>query len=188
MNKLATVSALAALAMGGQAMAADFSYDYFDGNVILADAPGGNDGVGIGIAGSHELANLYPNATAVGGVRYIDFDGFNLLSAEAGLGFHWPLIDVLDLNGSGGLLLSRVSGYGDSESDIGFTLNAGVRAVPFGPEWEFNGGLKLVDSDYEDDTYLFVGARYKFRPGMSAGVQLQTGDYDSLTLSLRWER
>jgi hypothetical protein len=186
MNKLATVSALAALAMGGQAMAADFSYNFFDGNVILADAPG-NDGVGIGVAGSHELANLYPNATAIGGVRYIDFDGFNLLNAEAGLGFHWPLVDVLDLNGGVSLLLARASGYGDSDSDLGFTVNAGVRAVPFGPEWEFDGGLKHVDSDFNDDTYLYVGARYMFRTGMSAGLQLESGDIDTLTLSVRWE-
>ncbi len=79
------------------------------------------------------------------------------------------------------------SGNGDSDTDLGFTINAGVRAIPFGPEWEFDGGLKHYESDFEDDTHLFVGARYMFRPKMSAGLQLESGNVDTLTLSLRWE-
>lgn len=185
MNKLATVSALAALAMGGQAMAADFSYNYFDGNLILADAPG-NDGKGLGVSGSTELQGLYKNATAYGGARFVDFDFGNLLYVEGGLGFHWPLASILDFNGGLALALGRVSGNGDSDTEIGFSIDAGVRARPFSPEWELDGGLKHVDVGQGDDTYVVLGARYSFNPNMSAGIQLESGDVDYWTLSLRW--
>ncbi len=184
MNKLATVSALAALAMGGQALADDLSYHYVDAGLILGDSPGGNDGKGIGVAGSVDLPQLYRNATGIGGIRYIDFDFGNLLQASAGLGFHWPIASVVDFNGGLSLGLNKFSG---GDTDLGFILNAGVRATPFQPEWELDGGLRHTDIGLYEDTSIVLGARYAFRPGMSAGIELDSGDIDFWTLSLRWE-
>jgi hypothetical protein len=184
MKRLATVSALALMAMGGHALAAEFDYHYFDANVILADAGASNDGVGIGASGSMDVAGLYQNATAFGGASYVDFDGGNLLNLEGGLGFHWPIASVVDFTGGLGLAYMKFTGAG---SDLGFTLNAGVRARPFAPEWELNGGLKFVDVGQYDDTSIVLGARYSFRPGMSGGIQLTSGDIDYWTLSLRWD-
>jgi len=184
MSKLATISALAMLATGGQALAEDFNYHYIDAGVILADAGGNNDGVGFGVAGSMDLVGLYQNATAFGGVSYIDFDGGNLLNLESGLGFHWPIASVVDFTGGLALEFQKFTGAG---SDLGFGLNAGVRARPFAPQWELNGGLKYVDISHYQDTSVILGARYSFKPGMSAGVQLSSGDIDYWTLSLRWE-
>jgi len=183
MKKMATVSALAMLAMGGQAVADDFDYHFFDAGLILADS-GNNDGAGVGVAGSMDVEGLYQNATAFGGASYVDFDGFNLLNLEAGMGFHWPLASVVDFNGGLALEYQKVTGGG---SDLGFGLNAGVRARPFSPAWELDGGLKYVDIGQYDDTMIVLGARYSFRSGMSAGVHLSSGDIDYWTLSLRWD-
>ncbi len=184
MNKFAGVTAIAALAIGGQAMAADFSYHYFDAGLILADTPG-SDGKGLNFSGSTDLT-LYKNATGFGGVSYVDFDGFSLLNLEGGLGFHWPLASVVDFNGGVALQYTKVTKGGGSELGVG--LNAGVRAVPFSPAWELDGGLRYDDrGDFGDDTSIVIGTRYTFKPGMSAGIQLQEGDTDYWMLSVRWE-
>jgi hypothetical protein len=184
MNKFARASAIAALAFGAPAMAADFNYNFFDVGLILADTPG-SDGKGIGVLGSMDLPQLHDNATAVGGVSFVDFDGGSVLNLEGGLGFHWPIASVVDFTGGLGLNYQRVSNGGGS--DLGFTLNAGVRAVPFSPQWELNGGLKYVDIGPFDDTSIVLGTRYTFKPGMSAGIHLTSGDIDYWTLSVRWE-
>lgn len=185
MNKLTGIMAIAALAVGGQAMAADFSYKYFDAGVILAEGPGGSDGKGLQAAGSMDLS-LYQNATGFGSVNFIDTDFGNAINLEGGLGFHWPLASVVDFNGGLALGYTRVSNGGGSE--VGFSLNAGVRAVPFSPAWELDGGLKYDDrGDFGDDTSIVLGTRYMFKPGMSAGLHLQSGDIDYWLLSVRWE-
>lgn len=185
MNRLMKTSALAMLAFGGQAMASDFSYHYGEIGLVLADAPGTNDGKGINLAASMDLPQLYQNATGYGGVKYVDYDFGNLLNVEGGLGFHWPLARVVDFTGGVALALNRYSGGGGT--DLGFDLNAGVRARPFSPEWEVRGGLKHVDIGHYEDTSVVLGARYTFKPGVSAGVELDSGDVDYWTLSLRWE-
>jgi hypothetical protein len=185
MNKLATASAIAALAVGGPALAADFDYHYVDGNLILADAGANNDGIGFGVAGSVDLPQLYQNATGFGGASYVNFDGGNLLNLEGGLGFHWPLARQVDFTGGVALELNKYTGGGGS--DLGLGLNAGVRARPFSPQWELKGGLKYVDIGQYEDTSIVLGARYMFKPRMSAGIELASGDIDYWTLSVRWE-
>jgi hypothetical protein len=184
MKKMALVSTLAMLAMGGQALAEDFNYHFLDAGLILADGGANNDGTGVGVAGSMDVAGLYQNATAFGGASYIDFDGGNLLNLTGGMGFHWPLASIVDFNGGLALEYRKVTGGG---SDLGFSLNAGVRARPFAPAWELDGGLQHVDIGQYEDTRIVLGARYTFRPGMSAGVELNSGDIDYWTLSVRWE-
>jgi hypothetical protein len=183
MNKLTTASALAALAVSGQVMAADFSYDYVEPGVILADA-GPVDGKGPGINASVGLPRLHSNVNMVGAASYIDFEGRDnyLLNLEGGAGFHWPVSPILELVGTGALVYQK----NDFDSEIGPGLTAGVRAKPFGEEWELFGGLRYFDALYED-TVLELGGRYSFRPGLSAGLKFATGDIDTVTLSLRWD-
>ncbi len=103
--------------------------------------------------------SCFQNATIFGGARYIDFDGFNLLNLEAGLGFHLPISNIVDFTGGAALELDKASRVG---SDLGFGLSAGVRARPFGPQWELDGGLKYVDVGHYDDgdhTRVAIGAR-----------------------------
>lgn len=176
---------LAALVVGAPAMAAQFDYHYIDAGLVLADTSGTSDGKGLGVAGSLELPQLYQNATGYGSLRYIDFDGGNLLNLESGLGFHWPIASVVDFTGGAGLEFNKYSSGGGS--DLGFGLNAGVRARPFAPQWELKGGLKYVDIGPYNDTSVVLGARYSFQPGMSAGIELDSGNIDYWTLSLRWE-
>jgi len=188
MKKLAQVSALAVMGMAGShAMAADagFDYHYFEGGLVLADAPG-NDGKGVAVASSMDEPQLFQNATIIVGGRYIDFDFGNLLNLEAGLGFHWPISGVVDFTSSAALEFDKASHFG---SDLGFGLNAGVRARPFGPQWELDGGLKYVDVGHYDDgdhTRVVIGARYNIQSNLSAGLSLESGDVDYWTLSLRW--
>lgn len=184
MNKLATVSALAALAMGGSAMAADFSYDYVEGGLVLAQAPGSNDGKGLAVNFSKGLPQVHENFTIIGGASYLDFDyGYELLNLSGGAGFHWPVASIVDV--VGGLTLEYFDN--DFDSDIGLGVMGGARVQPFGEEWEFNGGLRHVDAGAYEDTFVEVGARYTFKPGMSGGLKLSTGDIDTWTLSFRWE-
>jgi hypothetical protein len=46
--------------------------------------------------------------------------------------------------------------------------------------------VKFIDVGNYEDTILDVGARYYFSSGLSAGLKLETGDIDKVTLSLRW--
>lgn len=189
MNKAKTASALAAvaaLAIPAQALAADFSYDYVEADLILADA-GAIDGKGPGIVGSVTLPQVHSNFTLVGGANYLDFEGDNSVwTLEGGAGFHWPVASMLDVVGTGSLVYQRWDFGPGTDSDIGLALTGGVRAQPFGEEWEFHGGVKVIDvGDYED-TILDVGARYYFASGLSAGLKLETGDIDKVTLSVRW--
>ncbi len=184
MNKLATVSALAALAMGGQAMAADFSYDYLEGGLVLAQLPGSNDGKGLNVNGSKTLPQVHENFTLIGGIQYLDFEGgYNTLNLSGGAGFHWPVASIVDV--VGGLTLEYYDN--DFDSDVGLGVSGGARVQPFGEAWEFNGGLRHIDVGAYDDTFVEVGARYTFSPGLSGGVKLSAGDVDTWTLSLRWE-
>jgi len=186
MNKLTTASALAALAISGQALAADFSYDYVEADLILADA-GAIDGKGPGIVGSVTLPQVHSNFTLIGGANYLDFErDVSILTLEGGAGFHWPVASVLDVVGTGALVYQRWDYGPGSDSDIGLTVTGGVRAQPFGEPWEFDGGVRIIDVGNYEDTILEVGARYSFSSGMSAGVKLETGDIDKVTLSLRW--
>jgi len=185
MSKLASAAALAALATGAPALSGDFDYHFADANLILADAGAGNDGIGLGVAGSVDLPQLYQNATGFGGASYVNFDGGNLLNLEGGLGFHWPLATQVDFNGGVALEFNKYGGGGGS--DLGLGLNAGVRARPFSPQWELKGGLKYVDIGTYQDTSIVLGARYSFQRGMSAGIELDSGDIDYWTLSVRWE-
>jgi hypothetical protein len=184
MKKKVMIPALAALALGGQAMAADFNYNYVDAAIVIGDA-GANDGKGLSIAGSTDMKGLYENAIGYGGATFVDFDGGSLLNLEAGLGIHWPLSNVFDFTGGGALEFNKYGNGGGS--DLGFGLQAGVRAKPFSPAWELDGGIKYVDISQYDDTFIVLGARYNFRSGMSAGVQLQSGDIDYWLFSVRWE-
>jgi hypothetical protein len=189
MNKAKTASALAAmagLAITAPALAADFSYDYVEADLILADA-GANDGKGPGIVGSITLPQVHENFTLVGGANYLDFEGdLSVLTLEGGAGFHWPVASVLDVVGTGSLVYQRWDFGPAEDSDIGLALTGGVRAKPFGEQWEFNGGVKFIDVGNYEDTILDVGARYYFSSGLSAGLKLETGDIDKVTLSLRW--
>jgi hypothetical protein len=183
MNRMATISALGLLALAGPALAEDFDYNFLDAGLLLADSRG-NDGIGIGAAGSTDLVGPYQNATGFGGVSYVDLDGGNLLNLHGGMGFHWPVASKVDFNGGLALEFQKVTGGG---SDLGFSLNAGVRARPFAPEWELDGGLQYVDIGQSEDTRVILGTRYTFRPGMSGGIQLNSGDVDYWALTLRWE-
>ncbi|MEJ0099594.1 MAG: hypothetical protein WDO12_07590 [Pseudomonadota bacterium] len=186
MNKLAQFTAIAALGIGGHAMAAGFDYHYFDGGLVLADGPG-NDGKGVSVTGSMDEPQLFRNATVFGGARYLDFDYGNLLNLEAGIGFHAPISGIVDFTSGGALELDRFTHLG---SDLGFNLNAGVRARPFGPQWELDGGLKYADVGHYydgDHVHAVLGGRYTFSPNVSVGLQLDSGDVDYWTLSLRWE-
>ena len=184
MNRLAKACAAVAFVACTPAMAADFSYHYIDAGLVLGDAAGSNDGKGPGVAISVDMPQLYQNATVFGGARYLDFDGGHLLNAEGGLGYHMPLGNVVDFNGGVALELNKYSGGG---SDLGFGINAGVRARPFTPQWELDGGLKYVDIGHYSDTSVVLGTRYTFQPGISAGIELASGDIDYWTLSVRWE-
>jgi hypothetical protein len=183
MNKLTTASALAALAIAGPALAEDFSYDYVEPGLILADV-GPADGKGPGIAASVGLPRLHENVILVGAASYLDFEGRDnyLMNLEGGLGYHFALSPILELVGTGSLVYQK----NDFDSEIGPGLTAGVRAKPFGEAWELFGGLKYFDALYED-TVLEVGGRYSFSPGLSAALKFGTGDIDTVTLSLRWD-
>jgi hypothetical protein len=184
MNKLATVSAFAALAIGGQAMAGDFSYDYIEGGVFVTDGYGNTDGKGLNVNGSKTLPQVHDNFKLIGGLTYYDFDNsVSWLNLSAGAGFHWPINSVLDV--VGGLTLEYYDF--DNDSDLGLAVSGGVRARPFGDAWEFAGGLKHVDVGWYEDNLVEVSGRYTFNPGVSAGVKLTAGDVDTLMFSVRWE-
>lgn len=167
MRKLVALGALAAMAVGAQAVAAEgFSYTLAEGQFLSGD---GFDG--LGVSGSYAFT---PDYFAVGSIESWDIDGVSndasLLSL--GAGYHRALNQALDVVATASLKRIKFDGFG---SETGFGLGVGVRGRLV-EMLEVNAGLEYVDIADGSDTTLQVGGRWYFTNAFAAGLDLQDND------------
>ena len=125
-----------------------------------------------------------------------NFFGLDVYGVErqfiVGVGYHTPISDKCDFVVSGSLIFDwvevDVEGFESDDDDTGFSLNAGVRAVPT-PGLDL--GLSLSYVDLYDDDYTSVNAslKYFFNDGkFGIGAVYQTSsDFDLMGVSLTWK-
>lgn len=188
MRKHLFLSAAAALVVGGNALAAEVSYNYVQGGLAVSRLSASGDsenGLGIGIGAEARIWEFLYGFADVSSVQY-DFTGgkTTFTPASLGVGANTSLgaVDVF-----GGLSLERVKyefnpdgpGGTFSISDTGVGLTAGVRGV-LGENIQWSGSLKYRDLDDLDSALgISVSGHYYFRPNMAAGLTLTRTDYRS---------
>lgn len=136
------------------------------------------DGDIIGIGGSAAIGESFFAFANYGvsdiddGIVSIDVDSWN-----AGIGYHMPMSDSVDLVSrlSYEYLDVSVPGFGSAD-DNGFGLGVGIRYAA-NEQFEINAGISYVDlSDSGNDTSLSAGFLYNFTENFSVGVEGDWGD------------
>lgn len=166
MRKFVALGALAAMAAGSQAVAADgFSYNLLEGAFISGD-----NFDGLGVSGSMAIT---PDYFGFGSIEALDIDNSStdVSVLSLGAGYHRAINQALDIVATFSLKRVKVDGAG---SDMGFGLGVGVRGRLF-EQLELQGGLEYVDVD-DSDTTLQVGGRWHFTRNFAAGLDLQDND------------
>jgi len=164
---------------GKQLTQRSLSYTY--GELRLVDAD--NDGDGISIGGSYELAGPW---ILVGSYASLDFDGgvdFSLL--ELGGGYVWGYTKDWDLFGTVSIARGEVDGTFGSDDETGFSLAAGTRGL-LTPQLEVRGSVNHINLD-DSDTFLELAADFYFTKQFAAGLSLEfAGDLDVFTVGARY--
>lgn len=188
MRKHLFLSAAAALVVGGNALAAEVSYNYVQGGLAVSRLSGNGEsdtGIGLGVKGEAEIWSFLYGSLDVGNVKYSPTDAVDLTfqPVSLGVGAHTALgsVDVF-----GGLSLERVKvktdvdGFGsNSNSDSGLGLTVGARGM-VAENIQWTGSLKYRDMDDLDSIITIdVGGHYYFKPNMAVGVNLTRNDYDN---------
>lgn len=169
------------MALSASVFADDFSYNSITGSYSQIDFDNLNaDGDMLGINGSAEIGESffifgsYGMADVDDGIISADID-----TLSAGIGYHMPMSDQVDLVGSLSYEYVDISvpGFG-SIDDNGFGLGVGLR-YQANNEFEINGGIDYVDyGDGGDDTSFSAGFLYDFAENFSVGVE---GDWSDDT-------
>lgn len=210
MRKPLVIGALAALGVGGHALAAEgISYSnaelgFFQGDMGNIDSGEGiidADGDGFSIAGSAEFGDMLFGFVSFSSLDLddidlddVDVDGkVKVKPLSLGVGIHVPLgASAVDF--VGGVSYERfkfsVSDGVDSISfsDSGYGVSAGLRGK-VGDKLELHGTLKYVDLGSSELVYGVAG-RYYFTDSFAVGLdysKYDDSDLSLLGLSLRYD-
>jgi hypothetical protein len=194
------LSAMAALAMGGEALADGVSYKYIQGNANIAQltqSGSAMNGSGLGLTGGAGIgsylfasgnfsSNLYSE-------KYFNIDtnthfkiGFT--SGTLGAGGHLPLGSALDLVAGGSVerLRVRISETGQptlTDTFNGWGATLGLRGW-FSDTIQWDIALKYSDmGDLKTVLGYSFSGRYYFRADYSFGVDVIGRKYDDSTLN-----
>jgi hypothetical protein len=114
---------------------------------------------------------------------FVDLQALNLDNGVdsrrviVGAGGHWPINNMIDIVGRGGIVNYKIDTRGADDDDTGVFLGARVRALVL-PKLEVEGGVEHQHVEVfglKNDTYLVGEARYNFTPQLSAGVLVNAG-------------
>jgi hypothetical protein len=188
MHKAFAFGALAALALSGQAFAADdggtgISYNYLEASYIKADIDGiSNNPDGFGLNASVAFTPMFH-----GYVDYtnIDTSGITVQNVEIGLGLNHSISPMVDLVGRLGFERAKVESLGH---DSGFGAQAGILARP-AAGFEVDALLHYVDFGGRDgdNTSVKLAGRYFFAPQFSVGLGAELDDDVKLwSAGFRW--
>lgn len=117
-------------------------------------------------------------------IRGVDAD---LETWALGVGYAFPLAEMVDLYGKAGYVSADASVGPFDEDDDGYELGVGLRARPIDP-LELEGTVTYVDlSDSGDDTSFGAAARWYVVPQFAIGVEGQwADDADTYGIGFRW--
>lgn len=167
-----------------QSFGQGLNYNYAELRYLDTDVNGA-DGDGFKFAGSYRLNE---DIILVGGYSGLDFDGnVDISTLEFGAGWVRPFDgrQNLDFVGTLSLLRTEVDAGPFDDSDTGFRLTAGVRAL-LQPQIELRGSIQHVNVE-DNDTFLEVAGDYYFAPNFAAGASLEFGgDADTFTIGGRF--
>lgn len=171
-------------------MAADFSYDYFDGGYQILDLEG-VDGDGLRFEyGKSVMDNYFIKASYK--MQSFDEGGFELdwNVLDVGFGGYWTMAPNLDLTAAAGFAMIDMevtTGFGSgSDDDTGFFLEPGMRFMAT-DQLELHASAYYIDAFDDSETQLNIGARYMVMPNMSVNfAYLDEGDMDGFQLGARW--
>lgn len=110
-----------------------------------------------------------------GGLAIYDIDRGDGLGVSAGLGFHTPLQDKLDLVMSGDILHDRLHVGGRSNSENGLRIAGGVRHRTT-DQIELSGGAFAMRMYRDNEIGLYGEALVKLTQTVDVGAELQLGD------------
>lgn len=164
------------------AAASDLSYNYAELRFVDTEI-GSQDGDGLRIAGSFELAQ---NWLIVGGYTALDFDNnVDTGVLEIGGGYVHRYSPKLDIVGYAKLVRTDIDFPGGDDNDTGIALAGGVRGR-ISPQFEARATINYFNVD-ETDTFFEVGGDFYITNQFAAGATLEFGgDADSLTVGVRW--
>lgn len=199
MRKSLAVSAIAALALSGPLMAADFSYNTIELGLYSEsiDDPGGDeglDGSGMSLSGSWAFSPGVFGFASLGGTEYeyrhlVDED-FRTGQFQLGLGFNVPLNEQLDLVTGVSLQRLRLEDeFQNALNEDGYGLKVGLRGL-VGSRFEWTAGMNYVDFGRGiDDTSWIAGFRYHFTRSFAMGVDIGSTDKDQANalIGFRWD-
>lgn len=173
-----TAGALAGVLLTGSVLAAEgprytygeIGYERLDIDNYSGDGDFGNIGGSFAVHDSIYLFASYSDGSIDGSPGDIDVSTF-----EAGVGYHYPFNDTVDLVLNAAYAWAKVDfdNFGN-EDDDGYALSAGLRAMVT-PQLELNGGGSYVDIS-DDDTAIYLGAVYSFTDMFAVTTGASFGD------------
>jgi hypothetical protein len=188
MRKQLFLSAVAALAVDGQVLAGDISYNYVQADVHAGRISDDDDdydehenGLGFGLHGSAELG---PHLLAMLDLSSTEYDfgvDVRYTYTTLGLGMHAPVSSAVDFVGAASFehVKYKASSYFSDTAD-GWGLSAGVRGIAHKVQW--NTMLKYRDINDSGLWGIAAGARYYFLPHLAAGVELAAQRFEGGTI------
>ena len=177
---LRSVLLTALLAFSASVSAEDFSYNYFGAGytrINLDDGFVDIDGDAFGLNGSYEINESFYVFAGYGMGEFeeagvtVDMD-----TLRAGIGWHTPLSDRVDLVTDLSYEYIDLSAFGVSVDDNGFGLGVGLRFAAT-DNVELNAGINYVDfGDGGDDTGFGIGALFGVSDNIDIGLSADWAD------------
>ena len=189
-KRLVLLSAIAALGLGGQALAEGISYSYVEGDYVHSKLKGYGDSIsgdGFKFSGSAGFGMNWLGFLDIGSSKYSESgSSLKFTPTAIGLGFHTALGESADF--SAGASYDRVkvsfSGLGN-QTESGWGLRAALRGMA-GEKVEWSVGLKYRDvGDLKSIFGVSVGGRYYFTPAFAVGLDLSSDKYDKDSLDVK---
>ena len=170
-----SIVALLALSATAAAQQDGFSYSYIGASYSRTDYDNYNaNGDGFGVGVSIEIADQFH---LFGAYQGADLDGsINADGWTAGVGFHTPISDAMDVVAEAAYVTTKLSlPGGPSVDDNGFAVGAGVR-VAASDAIELDLDLNYVDTDSGNNTSVGAGFLFNISDAFALGV---SGDWDN---------
>jgi len=193
MRKHIILSTIAAVLLGGQALADDISYNYVQGDLLgteLKDSGDSTNGSGAAFRSSVGFGSNLFGVFDIASNKYSESGAtLRFTDGSLGIGGHVPMSSTVDFFGTATFervkVKASVSGFGSvGDSYSGWGLGAGVRGL-FGEKGEWNASLKYRDvGDLKSIVGITVGGRYHFTPAFSVGLDVTGQKYDKNTLDV----
>jgi len=194
MRKYLLLSAAAALAVAGQALADGMSYNYIQADLVGSQLRAGGDstsGSGLGLNGSVEFGAVLTGTVDFGTTKYSESGAsLRFTPISAGVGVHLPISNMIDFVGGPSFermeVKASVSGLGSgSDSYSGWGLGAGLRGLA-GEHFDWTAGLKYRHlKDLKSIVGFSVGGHYYFTPNFALGLDLTAQKFDKNTLDAK---